>query len=43
MKALILIGLVMVLVGICVACSGNPSGTSSHYISSGINNALSNR
>lgn len=43
MKALILVGLVMVLVGICVACSGNNSGTSSQYISNGISSAMTAR
>lgn len=43
MKALVLIGLIMTLVGICVVCSGTNSGTSSQYISTGINNALAAR
>lgn len=43
MKALILTGLVIAIVGICVACSGTNSGTSSQYISSGISNALTSR
>lgn len=43
MKALVLIGLVMTLVGICVACSGANTGTSSQYISTGISNALTSR
>lgn len=43
MKALILIGCVLVIVGVCVACSGTNSGSSSQYISNGISNALTNR
>mgnify|MGYP003433878473 FL=1 len=43
MKALTLAGLVMVIVGLCVACSGTNSGTSSQYISNGISNAMTSR
>jgi hypothetical protein len=43
MKALTLVGLALVIVGVCVVCSGNNSGTSSQYISNGIGNALTVR
>ena len=43
MKALILAGLVSVIVGVCVVCSGNNAGSSSEYISNGIRGAMTSR